>query len=191
MDRNVGHRPADHIGQAARRAVSKPAPARTSRTPAPPALRLHTFSEDETRAVGCRLATLVRAGDLIGLCGELGSGKTELVRGVAEGLGIAAGKVRSPTFTLVNEYSGGRLSLYHIDLYRMAPSDVDRMALREYLYGAGVCVVEWYDRLGEEARHLRVDLTFVGEHERLLVATAHGARYGELLRQLKAEGQWH
>ena len=59
--------------------------------------------------------------------------------------------MRSPTFTLVNEYSGGRLPLYHIDLYRMTPSDVDRMALREYLYGDGVCVVEWFERLGEDA----------------------------------------
>lgn len=150
-------------------------------------LRLQTYSEDETRTVGSRLATLVRAGDLIGLCGELGAGKTELVRGLAEGLGVAASKVRSPTFTLVNEYSGGRLPLYHIDLYRLAPSAVDRMALREYLYGAGVCVVEWVDRLGEDAAHLHVDLTFVGENERLLVASAHGERYAELLRQLKAE----
>ena len=90
------------------------------------------------------------AGELIGLVGELGAGKTCLVRGLAEGLGIAPRKVRSPTFTLVNEYSGGRLPLYHIDLYRLVPSPVDRMALRDYLYGDGVCVVEWFERLGED-----------------------------------------
>lgn len=147
----------------------------------------HTHSEEETRAVGARLARALRGGELIGLCGELGAGKTELVRGLAAGLGIAAGKVRSPTFTLVNEYSGGRLPLYHIDLYRLAPSADDRMALREYLYGDGVCVVEWFDRLGEDPAHLHIQLTFVGESERSLVATACGEGYVELLRQLEEE----
>jgi len=93
--------------------------------------------------------------------------------------------VRSPTFTLINEYSGGRLPLYHIDLYRMRPSHVDRMALREYLYGDGVCVVEWIEHLGEEAACLDIALTFVGEHERLLVVTAADPRYDALLDQLR------
>jgi tRNA threonylcarbamoyladenosine biosynthesis protein TsaE len=149
------------------------------------ALRLSTQSEEETRAFGARLASLLIGGELIGLSGELGAGKTCLVRGLAEGLGIASHKVRSPTFTLVNEYSGGRLPLYHIDLYRLAATDVDRMALREYLYGEGVCVVEWFERLGEKAAHLHVQLTFVGENERLLVASANGERYVELLGQLE------
>ena len=149
------------------------------------ALRVATRWDDETRSLGARLAGLLAAGDLIGLCGELGAGKTCLVRGLAEGLGIASHKVRSPSFTLVNEYSGGRLPLYHIDLYRLAPTDVDRMALREYLYGDGICVVEWFERLGEDAPHLNMQFTFVGENERWLVATARGERYGELLHQLK------
>ena len=148
-------------------------------------LRVSTRSEEGTRDIGARLARTLGGGELIGLSGELGAGKTCLVRGIAEGLGIAAHKVRSPTFTLVNEYSGGRLPLYHIDLYRLAATDVDRMALREYLYGDGVCVVEWFERLGEDVPHLHVELTFVGENERLLVATSHGERYGELLHQLK------
>ena len=148
-------------------------------------LSLSTHSEEDTRAFGARLARLLIGGELIGLSGELGAGKTCLVRGIAEGLGIAPQKVRSPTFTLVNEYSGGRLPLYHLDLYRLAATDVDRMALREYLYGDGVCVVEWFERLGEDAAHLHVRLTFVGENERLLVATGHGARYAELLIQLE------
>lgn len=150
-----------------------------------PALQLSTQSEGETRAFGARLARVLVGGELIGLSGELGAGKTCLVRGLAEGLAIAPQKVRSPTFTLVNEYSGGRLALYHIDLYRLAATDVDRMALREYLYGDGVCVVEWFERLGEEVPHLHIQLTFVGENERLLVASANGERYVELLSQLE------
>lgn len=155
-----------------------------SGTPSTDGLNLSTRSEEETRAFGARLARLLVGGELIGLTGELGAGKTCLVRGIAEGLGVASRKVHSPSFTLVNEYSGARLPLYHIDLYRLAATDVDRMALREYLYGDGVCVVEWFDRLGEDAPHLHVQLTFVGENERLLVATARGARYVELLHEL-------
>jgi len=150
-------------------------------------LTIHSHSEGETRASGVRLARYVRGGELIGLVGELGAGKTCFVRGLAEGLGIAPQKVRSPTFTLVNEYSGGRLPLYHIDLYRLLPSPVDRMALREYFYGDGVCVVEWFERLGEESPHLRIQFTFVGARERTLVAQAHGAQYDALLDALGEE----
>jgi tRNA threonylcarbamoyladenosine biosynthesis protein TsaE len=147
-------------------------------------LSITTQSEDETRALGARLATHLHGGELIGLSGDLGSGKTVFVRGLAGGLAVPTSKVRSPTFTLINEYSGGRLPLYHIDLYRMRPSDMDRMALREYLYGDGVCVVEWFERLGEDAACLAIDFTFVGENERLLVVSAHGDGYDALLAML-------
>ena len=151
----------------------------------PASLSLLTRSEDDTRAVGARLARLLHGGELIGLHGDLGTGKTVLVRGLADGLGVDPGKVRSPTFTLINEYGGGRLPLYHIDLYRLAPSEMDRLALREYLYGDGVCVVEWFERLGDTPRHLDIRFTFVGERERLLVVTAHGPRYDTLLDGLR------
>lgn len=151
------------------------------------AVTIQSHSEEQTRELGVRLGRRTRAGDLIGLYGELGSGKTCLVRGLAEGLGVAPHKVRSPTFTLVNEYSGGRLPLYHIDLYRLAPSAVDRMALRDYLYGDGVCVVEWFERLGEDTPHLGIQFTFVGENERMLVAVAHGVQY-DALRAALSEG---
>src|SRR5262249_3697243 len=151
---------------------------------------IDSLAEDDTRAVGIRVGRLLGSGDLIGLQGDLGAGKTTFVRGIAEGLGIAPGKVRSPTFTLVNEYSGGRLPLYHIDLYRLTLSDLDRLALREYLYGDGVCVVEWMDRLGEETSHLRAELTFVGANERLLLASAREPRYATLLDYLKERPPW-
>lgn len=150
-------------------------------------LTRHSHSEAETYTIGARLAGGLRGGELIGLYGELGSGKSCFVRGLAQGLGIPPHKVRSPTFTLVNEYSGGRLPLYHIDLYRLVPSALDRMALREYLYGDGVCVVEWFDRFQEPAAHLEIQFTFVGASQRLLVARAHGTQYDPLLKAL-AEG---
>lgn len=140
-----------------------------------------SLSEEQTQALGGLLAGFLAAGDLVALLGDLGSGKTCFVRGLAEGLEIPGGRVHSPSFTLVNEYSGGHVPLYHIDLYRLAPSDVDRMALREYLYGDGICVVEWFERLGEQPPHLAVQFTFVAETERRLVATARGRRYDEVL----------
>jgi len=148
-------------------------------------MRVRCRSEDETRGLGRRIAALLQAGDVIGLHGELGAGKTVLVRGIAEGLAIAERKVRSPTFTLINEYHGGRLPLYHMDLYRMAPTDLDRMALREYLFGDGVCVIEWFERFGEELAHLDITLTFVGEEEREIVVTARGDRYAARLISLE------
>lgn len=142
-------------------------------------------NEDNTRAFGRRLAEHLQPGDVLGLHGDLGAGKTVLVRGIAEGLGISERKVRSPTFTLINEYHGGRLPLYHMDLYRMAPSALDRMALREYLFGDGVCVIEWFERFGEELPRLAIALTFVGEEERQIVVTAHGDRYKARLISLE------
>ncbi|HYD50168.1 MAG TPA: tRNA (adenosine(37)-N6)-threonylcarbamoyltransferase complex ATPase subunit type 1 TsaE [Terriglobales bacterium] len=143
--------------------------------------RFVSDSEETTRRLAARLAAELLAGDLIGLRGSLGSGKTAFIRGLAEALGIAAGKVRSPSFTLVNEYSGGRLPLYHIDLYRLEPSASDALALREYLYGDGICAVEWFERLTEPGPALVLDLTFVAANRREIVATATGDRYDALL----------
>jgi tRNA threonylcarbamoyladenosine biosynthesis protein TsaE len=147
-----------------------------------PTLIWRSTNEAHTQAFGSALARHLRAGDLIGLEGDLGSGKTCFVRGVAEACALSPARVRSPSFTLINEYSGGRLPLYHLDLYRLEPSDVDRMALREYLYGDGICVVEWFERLGEQTPHLAVHFTFVAESERRLVAVARGRRYDSVLR---------
>jgi tRNA threonylcarbamoyladenosine biosynthesis protein TsaE len=141
-------------------------------------------SEIETRGIARDLAELLEPGALIGLIGDLGAGKTSFVRGLASGLGIPAERVRSPTFTLINEYSGGRLPLYHIDLYRLEPTEVDKLALREYLYGDGVCIVEWFERLGETPECLEIEFTFVDADQRDLVARSRGHQYDALL------GRW-
>jgi tRNA threonylcarbamoyladenosine biosynthesis protein TsaE len=103
-------------------------------------------SPEETEALGEALGRAVRGGELIGLVGELGAGKTCLVRGLARGLGIDPERVHSPSFTIVTEYPGGRLPLAHVDLYRLA-APADEAFLREVLYGEGVAAVEWFDRL--------------------------------------------
>jgi tRNA threonylcarbamoyladenosine biosynthesis protein TsaE len=108
---------------------------------------LFTRSPEETEAVGEALGRAAQGAELIGLVGELGSGKTCLVRGLARGLGIDAARVHSPSFTIVTGYRGGRLPLTHVDLYRLPGSEEDAELVREAIHGPGVAAVEWFDRL--------------------------------------------
>ena len=132
------------------------------------------------------MATALRGGERIGLAGELGAGKTCLVRGIAEGLGIPSEQVRSPSFPILLPYDGGRLPLFHIDLFRLPAGDIDSLALREYIYGFGVCAVEWYERLDEPMQDfLAISLHFAGGDHRRVVATAHGPGYDQALQALR------
>ena len=106
-----------------------------------------SHSERETEAVGRDLASTLAAGSVVLLSGELGAGKTAFVRGLAEGLGVDPASVSSPTFTLIQEYRGGRLPLYHIDLYRLSPPEVDDLGLEDPDMEQGVMAIEWPDRL--------------------------------------------
>lgn len=104
-----------------------------------------TTSEAETAAVASNLARTLAAGDVLLLSGNLGAGKTAFVRGLADGLGLDPEDVSSPTFTLVHEYRGGRLTLYHVDLYRLERAATDDLGLEEL--HRGVLAIEWPDRL--------------------------------------------
>jgi len=106
-----------------------------------------TRSEEETAAVARELAARLKPGDVLLLSGNLGAGKTAVVRGLAEGLGIAQEEVSSPTFTLVHEYRGGRLTLYHVDLYRLGRAATMELGLEEMGVADGVLAIEWPDRL--------------------------------------------
>jgi len=117
---------------------------------------------EETLEAARGLAGSLRAGDVIALTGDLGAGKTHFVKGLALGLGSDA-EVTSPTFTLIHEYGGGRLPLFHFDLYRLDEAEeVSRIGFDEYLESDGVCVVEWGDKFPEllplETRWVRIDL---------------------------------
>lgn len=102
-----------------------------------------TYSEEETKDVGRKLAKTARAGEVYALEGGLGAGKTAFVKGFAEGLGIEE-PVSSPTFTILQQYDGGRLLLYHFDVYRIAdPLEIEAVGLDEYFGGEGVCLIEW------------------------------------------------
>ncbi|MDD7215595.1 MAG: tRNA (adenosine(37)-N6)-threonylcarbamoyltransferase complex ATPase subunit type 1 TsaE [Firmicutes bacterium] len=118
-------------------------------------------NEEETRRFGLDLAHELKAGDVVALIGDLGTGKTALTRYIAEGLGITA-RVNSPTFTIVKEYRESRLPLFHFDVYRVSdPDELFNIGADEYFYGDGVCVVEWADLieelLPEDTRYIYIE----------------------------------
>ncbi|MCI0459450.1 MAG: tRNA (adenosine(37)-N6)-threonylcarbamoyltransferase complex ATPase subunit type 1 TsaE [Gemmataceae bacterium] len=142
---------------------------------------------EATRAFGHCLAGLLFPGAVVALVGPLGSGKTQLVRAIAEGLGIKDSRaVSSPTFVLIQEYDA-RLPIYHFDAYRLrGPGEFFDLGAHEYLEGQGVCLIEWADRVEAclPADHLLVTLAVTGETARRLTAEGRGQRYQEAVRQL-------
>ncbi len=147
-----------------------------------------TTSPRQSQSLGRNLGKLVQGGEIIGLIGEFGAGKTSFVRGFAQGIEVAAGTwVRSPTFTLINEYSG-RLPVYHIDLYRVGKQEeLETLNLREYLYGDGVSLIEWFEFLPshEVDEYLELRIAHGGGNKRELTFVAHGKRYEVLLQALR------
>src|SRR5271170_5998905 len=130
--------------------------------------QVETHSLGETLEFGGRLARELQQGDVIALSGELGAGKTALVKGIAQGLGITV-DVTSPTFTLIHEYSGGRLPLYHIDLYRLdSVPQALAIGIEDYLNGPGVTVIEWAERIASllPPHTTRIRMESLGENTR-------------------------
>lgn len=125
-----------------------------------------TTSEDETAAAGERLAQSLEPGNVVLLYGDLGAGKTAFARGLAQGLGADPADVSSPTFTLVQEYHG-RVTLYHVDLYRLEEREVDDLGLEELILGDGVVAIEWAERWRERPDDvIEVRIEDVGEEKR-------------------------
>ena len=140
-----------------------------------PSQRFITNTPEETEALGARLARALEPGAVVAFTGDLGAGKTAFVRGLARGLGVQD-RVTSPTFTIVNEYEGGRLPLFHFDLYRLGSADeLFDIGWEDYLARGGVCAVEWSERMEEllEPGTIRVDLRR-GEDEDRRVITVEG-----------------
>ncbi len=125
----------------------------------------------DTEILGQRLGAEARPGSVITLSGDLGAGKTTLTRFIARGLGVKDNYITSPTFSIIHEYQG-RLPLYHMDLYRLQELSMDdELGLEDYLYGEGLCVIEWPNRLGEmlPASRLHIELTIISEDSRQAV----------------------
>jgi len=144
-------------------------------------------SREETLELGRRLGRLLGPGDVVALSGPLGSGKTTLTKGLAEGLGVGEPRwVTSPTFVLVHEYEG-RLPVYHLDAYRLGgAADAEALGADEMFFGSGVTIVEWADRIlpALPAERLDVALEIVGEASRQLTLRPLGPRYERLLASL-------
>lgn len=144
--------------------------------------------EAATAELGRRLAKVLFPGAVVALIGQLGAGKTCLVRAIAEGLDIADSRaVSSPTFVLIQEYSA-RLPIYHFDAYRLQnEAEFFDLGAHEYFQGQGVCLVEWADRvLGcMPAEYLQIRIGVTGTASRRFDFEGHGQRYEDLVRQLK------
>lgn len=146
---------------------------------------LVSHSSLHTERIGERLARLARPGDVLALWGELGAGKTVLARGVAAGLGLDAYTVSSPTFIILHEHFGGRMPLFHLDLYRLEGQDLGTTGWEETLEGGGITVIEWPDRAGNALPDDRVDvhLEHIADTKRRVVLSSTGDRSRALLQE--------
>ena len=147
-----------------------------------------TNSAEETRSLASNLGAILRPGDTLCLIGDLGAGKTTFTQGLALGLGLPPDEpVNSPTFMLLAEHPGGRVPLFHFDVYRLPDSSaLYDLAFDEYLSGEGVVVIEWADRITDALPPDRLDLVFsaVSYETRQITITAQGERAKEILSQL-------
>ncbi len=150
-------------------------------------LTIISTSVDETVTLGRKLGMLLSQGDVLALVGELGAGKTTLVKGIVQGLGVSDRRaVKSPTFSLVHTYEG-RILVYHFDAYRL--NDAQEMldiGSDEMIYGSGVAIVEWADKVPEclPQEYLKITLTAVSENERNIEICGYGSRYNKIINDL-------
>jgi tRNA threonylcarbamoyladenosine biosynthesis protein TsaE len=149
---------------------------------------LVSHSSVHTERLGERLGRAARPNDVFALSGELGTGKTVLARGVAIGLGIDPSDISSPTFIILREHCGGRLPLFHIDLYRLEGVDLANTGWEECLDAGGVTVIEWPDRAGAllPDDRLEVRLEHIADTKRRIVVAATGPRSMRLVEELRA-----
>ena len=155
-------------------------------------IQITTRSVDETRKLGQKIGTLIKQPLVIALIGDLGSGKTAFVQGLASGLEIPDGYyITSPTFTLINEYPG-RYPLVHVDLYRLENiHDFEDLGLDDLMYDQAIIAIEWADKLsdGLPAEHLAITMEIINADSRRLSLVASGHHEANLIIAL--EGQWN
>jgi len=148
-------------------------------------LVFNTKGPEETKRVGFLIGELLEAGDVVALDGDLGSGKTCLIQGIARGVGVKERYITSPTFIMINEYIG-RIPFYHIDLYRVGLSGLEGLGLREYIFSDGVTVIEWAEKAGDELPEERISvyLRIMGRRSREIRLIAWGERYIRIIKGL-------
>ena len=150
-------------------------------------MKVITHSEEETKALAKRLADQLKPGMILLLEGQLGAGKTTFTKGIAEALGISRA-VKSPTYTLIKEYTDGKLPLYHMDLYRLEDSEDEDLGLDDYFYGEGITVVEWGSFMKEDLPEEFIAVTIRTSedlNDRKIILSAQGDQYSEVLERLE------
>ena len=130
-------------------------------------MKFQSNSETETREIGFRLGKKIKRGDVVCLYGELGSGKTTMVKGIAKALGISERDITSASFSIIVEYDSD-IPFYHIDLYRVENDEVASLGLHEYIGMEGISVIEWAERAEKEIpdNRIKVTLEYTGENSR-------------------------
>jgi tRNA threonylcarbamoyladenosine biosynthesis protein TsaE len=144
-------------------------------------------NEKDTKQIGEQLAGFLEPKDVLALSGNLGTGKTTFIKGVAQGLKIDSNKVVSPTFTLLREYRGN-IPLYHFDLYRLDYLEqVEFLGYEEYFYGDGVCCIEWADKIDEllPDRHLDISFKFIDNKTRKITLKGSSKRFNSIIKKVK------
>lgn len=145
---------------------------------------------EDTITFGKKLGATLKPGEVIALSGELGAGKTTLVKAIATGLGIPADiVVCSPSYTLVNEYDG-RIPLFHFDLYRLEDAkDINELGFEEYLEGEGVSVIEWADVAPDllPLEHLKIDIQIISENKRNIAVSGKGEKYKRVVDRISSK----
>ncbi len=137
--------------------------------------KLESDSAKKTNQIGQKLATFLEPGDVLGLSGELGAGKTVLTKGVAKGLKVKE-TITSPTFAIIREYKG-RLPLFHFDVYRIEAKQLEELGYEDYFFSNGVSIIEWSERVAGKLPkdYLEIDLSYgKGEFDRVINFIGHG-----------------
>jgi len=152
-------------------------------------MEFEVYNVDHTTKLGIQLGKMLNSGDIICLTGDLGTGKTHITKGIAQGLGIYD-NITSPTFTIVNEYESGRLKLNHFDVYRVSdPDEIHSIGFDDYIFSDAVSIIEWANYieeiLPEDLLHIKItkDLN-KGEDYRKIILTPYGERYN-YIKELK------
>ena len=145
-------------------------------------MEFEVYSVDETTQLGIKLGRLLKAGDIVCLTGDLGTGKTHITKGIAKGLGITD-NITSPTFTIVNEYEGTKLKLNHFDVYRVSdPDEIYAIGFDDYIFSDAVSIIEWANYIEEilpkDLLHIKIEKDLSkGEDYRKITSTPYGDRY--------------
>jgi tRNA threonylcarbamoyladenosine biosynthesis protein TsaE len=150
---------------------------------------IQTKSASETIRLGKRIGGLLRSGDVVALVGELGAGKTQFIKGLAEGAGVGKPTyISSPSFTLINEYPGS-IPFYHVDLFRLErEKEAEELGLEDYFEGDGITAIEWADKIPSllPREMLLIHIVYTGENTRFIEVTGKGKHYQELVSQIQS-----